>query len=95
MTKAIFIYPPSQGGLAKHVVLTGQTVLEKTMFKNNVHIHVYYPAARADTPLGHLFPNHIYSVKFDTCCNFFPLHDFIKSVSHPNTYGTKFDRAVK
>ena len=49
-----FIYtfvPPSKGGSTCNFALTGQAVLEKKMFENAWHIHVYSPGAGSDNPL--------------------------------------------
>ena len=35
-----------------NLVLIGQVVSEKKLFKNKRHIHVYSPVAGADNPLG-------------------------------------------
>ena len=38
-----------------NLALIGQTDLEKKIFVNGGHIHVYSPGAGADNPLGSIF----------------------------------------
>ena len=44
------------------MALIGQVVLEKKIFENGGHIHVYSPGAGADNPWGQIFSLKIYSV---------------------------------
>ena len=52
LTMFIYFLSPSQRSLHINVALISQAVLEKRVFENGGHIHVYSPRAGADNPLG-------------------------------------------
>ena len=46
------MFPLFQGGSTYNLALIDTAVLEKTMFENNGHIHVYSPKAETENQLG-------------------------------------------
>ena len=66
-------FAPSQGGYTRNLTLIDRAVLDKKVFENNGHKHVFSPTAGAENPLGYFFHEHNYSVNLVFCCKFSPI----------------------
>ena len=66
------LFPPSQGGSTLILALIGQGVLEKKIFENGGHIHVYSSGAGADNPLGSNFFINTFSQSIESFAACFP-----------------------
>ena len=63
---------PTHGCFTCNLALIGQAVMEKTLFENNGHIHVYIPGEGTDNPLGsEVLYKHKYCVTLSFAVSFF------------------------
>ena len=71
-------------------------VLDRKIFENGLHIHVYSPGAGADNPLVSTFFSltQLFS-QLSPLLQVFPIKWLCNTFPFSNVYVTKFDRAVK
>ena len=67
------MFPLFQGGSKYNLALIDQTVLEKMMYENDGHIHVYSPGAEADNHLRSFFSKRLIFCQFGHLLQVFPV----------------------